>query len=45
MKNNNYSAYGTFTSEKINAPKGKPKCQPKVTKITGKSDLRDRIKK
>jgi hypothetical protein len=40
MKEKNYSPYGTFSLEKINAPKPKQKAAPKSTKITGKGDLR-----
>jgi hypothetical protein len=40
MKEKNYSPYATFSYEKINAPKSKPKGEPKSTKITGKGDLR-----
>ncbi len=40
MKNKNYSQpYATFGYEKIDAPAGKPKKQPKATKTVG-SDLR-----
>lgn len=40
MKEKTYSPYGTFSTEKINAPKPKEKGAPKSTKITGKGDLR-----
>ncbi len=40
MKEKTYSPYGTFSTEKINAPKPKPKSEPKSSKITGKGDLR-----
>jgi len=40
MKENNYSPYGTFSAQKINAPKPKSDRAPKVDKITGKGDLR-----
>ncbi len=39
MKKNNYSPYGTYSLNKIDAPKGKVK-DPKSAKIVGKSDLR-----
>ena len=40
MKEKNYSPYASFSFDKINAPKGKPKNEPKVVKIVGKGDLR-----
>ena len=40
MKEKTYSPYGTFSTEKINAPKPKTKNSPKSDKITGKGDLR-----
>ena len=40
MKEKNYSPYGTFSTDKINAPKPKAKGAPKSVKITGKGDLR-----
>lgn len=40
MKEKNYSVYGGFGFEKINAPKGKPKGEPKSTKIIGGGDMR-----
>lgn len=40
MKEKNYSPYGTFSTDKINAPKPKAKSAPKSVKITGKGDLR-----
>lgn len=40
MKEKNYSPYGSFSFDKINAPKGKEKNPPKSNKITGKGDLR-----
>ena len=40
MKEKNYSPYGTFSLNKINAPKPKDKNVPKSTKKTGKGDLR-----
>lgn len=42
MKEKNYSPYGTFSLEKINAPKKQDKNPPKSTKITGKGDLRSK---
>jgi hypothetical protein len=42
MKEKTYSPYGTFSTEKISAPKPKTKGEPKSTKITGKGDLRAR---
>ena len=39
MKNKNYSPYGTYSLEKVVAPKGKEK-NPKSTKTVGKCDLR-----
>lgn len=40
MKNKNYSPYATYSPEKIDAPKGKKKTEPKASKITGTQDLR-----
>ena len=40
MKDKNYSPYGTFSFDKINAPKKNAKNEPKSSKITGKGDLR-----
>ena len=40
MKENNYSPYGTFSAQKINAPKPKSNKAQKADKITGKGDLR-----
>lgn len=40
MKERNYSPYGTFSAEKITAPKPKAKNTPKSDKISGKGDLR-----
>lgn len=40
MKEKNYSPYGTFSINKINAPKGKQKGEPKASKTVGKGDLR-----
>ncbi|MBQ7333525.1 MAG: hypothetical protein IJW38_04165 [Clostridia bacterium] len=42
MKEKTYSPYGTFSMEKINAPRPKAKPEPKCTKITGKGDLRSK---
>ncbi len=42
MKEKTYSPYGTFSTEKISAPKPKAKDAPKSAKITGKGDLRSR---
>ena len=42
MKEKNYSPYGTFSTEKISAPKPKQNDAPKSSKITGKGDLRAR---
>lgn len=42
MKEKNYSPYGSFGLEKINAPKGKPAGEPRSTKIEGDGDLRSR---
>lgn len=40
MKKSNYSAYATNKGGKIDSPKGKPKDEPKVTKLNSTSDLR-----
>ncbi len=39
-KENNYSPYGTFSCEKINAPKPKEKNLPKSARKVGSGDLR-----
>ena len=40
MKEKNYSPYGTFSCNKINAPKGRPQSEQKGAKTVGKGDLR-----
>lgn len=40
MKKSNYSVYATNKIGKIDSPKGKPKNEPKVTKLVGSDDLR-----
>ena len=43
MKKKDYSPYGTFSLNKIDSPKGKPKGDPKSDKIVrGNSDLRNK---
>ena len=45
MKEKNYSPYGSFSFDKISAPKGKVKNEPKSTKTSGKGDLRAKSSK
>lgn len=45
MKEKNYSPYGTFGLDKINAPKSDKKSEPKATKTTTNGDLRCKEKK
>ncbi len=40
MKEKNYSDYAGFSLNKINAPKGKPKNEPKSSKRVAKNDFR-----
>lgn len=40
MEKKNYSAYGSYGLNKIDAPKPKSTDTPKSAKITGKGDLR-----
>ena len=42
MKNKEYSPYGTNKGGLIKSPKGTPKDEPKVTKITTEGDLRSK---
>lgn len=40
MKNKEFSVYSTNKGGMIKSPKGTPKDEPKVTKLTGTADLR-----
>ncbi len=40
MKDKNYSPYASFSFDKINAPKGKVKNEPKTKKRVTKGDFR-----
>ena len=40
MNKNNYSPYGTFSLEKIDAPKKTAKSDPRAKKTSGAADIR-----
>ena len=40
MNKTNYSPYGTFSYEKVDAPKKSKSAEPKGTKISSDGDLR-----
>jgi len=40
MKNKNCSPYGTYSLNKIQAPKSSKKCEPSAKRTVGKDDLR-----
>lgn len=40
MKKNNYSPYGTFSYEKVSAPRKEKSGEPKGSKISSGNDLR-----
>lgn len=45
MKNKNYSDYGTYNLNKVDAPRKNKKGEPKASKISGGGDLRTGNKK